>query len=318
MNRFCQIATIILSACLSTARCESKAEPKVEDNFKVSWSSITYTKRVSLGNPAVGRGLGQDSSEGLSLSCEVEILDPNLVLGTCATPVVEQIKDGNDADLGIIDQPSPGSGLNYEAPRFRQRFVAPTQPPRWKTVIRSALRLPPAQSSRPQFVEEIQPSRMDIHLDVGLSKQAGGRIGRIKGYFYALVAESLEYVDVPFKPSDDWVRLTPDMEIRLKEAQCTDSSFRFNIEVEPKERYRPLSVQDYLPSRIVVARKFIGEDGKPTRHFSGFPNLPAHVGGSGSGGGSDSRIKSIRFVIAVNPTHREIPFVLEDIPLPKP
>lgn len=316
MNRFCRAAIIVVSIGLTTARCESKAEPKIEDNFKVSWSSITYTKRVSVGNPAVGRGQGQDSSEGLSLSCEVEILDPNLVLGTCSTPVIEQIKDGNNADLEIIDQPGPGSGLNYEAPRFSQRFVAPTRPPRWKTVIRSALRLPPAAGSRPQFVEEIQPSPMHVHLDVGLSKQAGGRIGRVKGYFYALAAESLEQVDVPFKPSDDWVRLTPDMEIRLKEAQCTDSSFRFNIEVEPKERYRPLSVQDYLPSRIVVARKFIGEDGKPTQHFAGFRNPPAHVGGSG--GGSDSRIKSIRFVIAVNPTHREIPFVLEDIPLPKP
>jgi len=30
------------------------------------------------------------------------------------------------------------------------------------------------------------------------------------------------------------------------------------------------------------------------------------------------QIKKIRFVIAVNPTHREIPFVLENIPLPKP
>ena len=81
---------------------------------------------------------------------------------------------------------------------------------------------------------------------------------------------------------------------------------------------RPLSVQDYLPNRMVVAREFIGEDGKPTQHFSGLRRLPARVSGSGSGGGSNCRIKSVRFVIAVNPTHHEIPFVLEHIPLPKP
>ncbi|MBL7186361.1 MAG: hypothetical protein ISS70_08540 [Phycisphaerae bacterium] len=124
-----------------------------------------------------------------------------------------------------------------------------------------------------------------------------------------------------FKQSDDWVRLTPDMEIRLKEAQCTESSFRFDIDSRPEEggaSMRPLSVQDYLPRRVVVARQFIGEDGKLSNHFSGLRRLPAHVTGSGSGGGSNCQIKTIRFVIAVNPTHHEIPLVLEHIPLPRP
>lgn len=82
---------------------------------------------------------------------------------------------------------------------------------------------------------------------------------------------------------------------------------------------RPISVNDPLPSRIVVTRQFIGSDGKPTHHFSGIRRLPAHVGGNGSGSGGDSgQIQKIRFVIAVNPTHYKIPFAFEHIPLPKP
>lgn len=311
---------IFISTGFAAEQSESKAKPKVEDLFKVNWSSLTYNKTVSVRNPAITKNQrSAGTSERLSLSCQIEILDPNLVLGTCATPVIEQAKDGSNADVIIMSKPGPARRSNYEAPRFIRRFSTPPQSPKWKTAIRSTLRLSPPPPPRPQLVNEIQPMPMDIQLDVGLSKQAGGEISRVKGYFYALVAESLEYVDVPFKPSDDWVRLTEDMNIRLKEAQCTDSSFRFNIEVTPKNTAsQPILVEGYLPGRMVVARQFIDQAGKPTEHFSAFRHLPAHISGSGSGGGSNSQIKSIRFVIGVNPRHCKIPFVLEDIPIPKP
>lgn len=45
--------------------------------------------------------------------------------------------------------------------------------------------------------------------------------------------------------------------------------------------------------------------------------LPASIGGSGSGSGGNGPVKTIRFVIAVNPTDYEVPFDLEHIPLPK-
>ncbi|MHC4356290.1 MAG: hypothetical protein ACYS0H_26605 [Planctomycetota bacterium] len=336
MRRIAVLAVITLSiglsAALSESKAESKAEKKIEDNFKVSWSSIDYTKRVSVRNPAVsqygqqvqvqmqGRGQGQDVSESVSLSCEVEILDPNFVLGISRAPMIEEMTDDKGESIGISTRSSSSFQMRYEVPRYDRRFVAPQRQPKWKTAVRSALKLPPKESSRPRWVEEIRPSRMQIDLDVDLSKRTAGEIGRVEGHFYALVAESYENIDVPFKPSDKWVRLTPDMEIQLKEAKCTETGFRFSIKSRPQGggSMRPLSVQDYVPNRIVTAREFIGEDGKPTDHFRGLRRLPAHITGSGSGGGSNSQIKSIRFVVAVNPTHFEIPFVLENIPLPKP
>ena len=80
-----------------------------------------------------------------------------------------------------------------------------------------------------------------------------------------------------------------------------------------------LTVGDFLPDRVVVAQQLIGQDGKPSRHHSGFRSIPAHVGGSGRGGGSNvGRIEKIRFVIALNPKQYKVPFKLEDIPLPNP
>jgi len=42
------------------------------------------------------------------------------------------------------------------------------------------------------------------------------------------------------------------------------------------------------------------------------------IAGRGSGGGGNSRIKAIRFVIAVDPTERKIPFEFSHVPLPNP
>ena len=70
---------------------------------------------------------------------------------------------------------------------------------------------------------------MQIELDARLSRQPENEIGRVKGHFYALVAESLEYVEVPFEQSDDWVRLTPDMEIRVGRASCQKSQYTLSV-----------------------------------------------------------------------------------------
>lgn len=312
------IVQIIVSFIgLSVVWAESELDTKAARLFKVRWSSISYNK--TMYNPAVS-SQDREASEKLSLSCEIEILDPNLVLGTCHEPIIKQLTDrkGQNIDPGRA-QPR-AARLLYEVPNYRTRFKQPPGPSRWETLVRSVLRLPQKPRGRPELVSELEPSRMQIELDAELCERAGGQIGRVKGHFYALMAESLEHVEVPFEPNDNWVRLTPDLEIQVREARYTGSSFHFKIETHPQggASMQPLTVEGYLPSRIVVARQLIGADGKPTRHFAGLRRLPASVGGSGSGSGGDCRIEKIRYVIAVNPTHHKIPFELERIPLPHP
>ena len=162
---------------------------------------------------------------------------------------------------------------------------------------------------------------MQIDLGVATGEQPGEKISRVKGYFHALVAESFEYVDVPFKKSDKWVRLTPDTEVQILEAFTDESSYRIKTKERPEGGgFRGmLSAESYMPARLVTSRQLIGPDDKPVRRHSGSRMLPFHIGGSSSGGGTSmGQIKKIRYVIAVNPTHYEIPFVLENIPLPKP
>ncbi len=108
-------------------------------------------------------------------------------------------------------------------------------------------------------------------------------------------------LDVPFEPNDQWVRLTPTLEIQLPQASCTASSFQYRLETRPQSQdSRPLKPGDPLSSRLVVARQLIRPDGKPRdRPFGPSPWVPAPVGGGMSGSGPDCQIKTLRLVIAV-------------------
>jgi hypothetical protein len=315
------VATVALSAGLAAAQTGSKLDAKAADRFHVRWSRVTYNKVVETHNPEVVQTRGQ-ASETLSLACEIVVRDPNLVLGTCREGVATQVTGRRGRDLEISPMPSR-PGLNYETLQYRQQYTQPPAVPRWQAVLRSVLRLQQTTNTsfRPQLVTELQPSYLEVRLPLRLLGQAGGELGRVKGCFHALLAESIEHVDVPFEPNDAWVRLTPDLEVQVREASCTGSSFRFRIDARPRDQFsgRPLTLGDPLPGRLVVGRQFLGEDGRPTHHFRNVSHwLPAHVAESGGGGGGSSRITAIRFLIAVNPTHCSVPFELQRIPLPDP
>jgi hypothetical protein len=320
--RLIVVKVIVLFVGLPITLAESEHNTKVTERFKVSWSSMSYNKTIY--NPeAPSRAQNQrtqESSESLSLHCEIEILDANMVLGTSQQPIITQLTDskGQNIDAGL-EQPDLRN-LSYNGLYYRTRHVQPPGSPRWKTAIRSALKLQQETPPRPELVTELQPSRMHVQLDVGLCKRAGEEINRAEGYFYVLMAESLEHIEVPFEPNDNWVPLTSDLEIQVREALSSDSSYRYNIgsrRLGGTYTHR-LTVGNFLPDRVVVAQQLIGQDGKPSRHHGGFRSIPAHVGGSGSGGGSVDRIEKIRFVIALNPIQYKVPFKLEHIPLPDP
>jgi hypothetical protein len=329
MNRLRQIAVFtviaviaVIATCIgflaarSESKTESKADTKVEDNFKVSCS------KTSLRTTRVSDGQVQEVSERLRLSCEVEILDPNFVLGISRAPVIEEATDDKGENIQVDSRLPSSFRMRHRAPSTLPRFVAPQKPAKWKTAVRSALKLSPKKKSPfPQIVHEVRPSRMQIDLVVGRGRQSSERIGRVKGYFYALVAESFEYVDVPFKKSDKWVRLTPDVEVQVRDAFCDGSSYRLSTKARPEGRgFRGwLSAESYMPARVVVSRQLIGPHDKPVRRYAGPRRLPPYSPGRNSSGSSSmGQIKKIRYVIAVNPTHYKIPFVLENIPLPKP
>lgn len=297
----------------------AEVDRKIAACFATRWSSARYNKSVELRNTE-GSAAKEQVSESLSISCQVEIRNPERIIGICPAGTVTEMIDANGRDVSAAVLSPQQRDWHYEGLRYQNRFTQPRQVPGWQKALRSFLRIPANKNFKPELVADLQPSNMELRLDTGLLAGAPAEIRRIKGYFHAVTAAKFENVDVPFEPNEAWVRLTDDLEIQVREARNVGSSFHYRIEAREDSRrsMRGLTANDPLPSRIVTARQFIGIDGKPTRQFPGMRSLPVHVGGSGSGSGSDAQIKTIRFVIAVNPTHHEIPFKLEHIPLPDP
>jgi hypothetical protein len=293
-------------------------EPNLADRFDVRWSSIRYDKSVTVCNQARLRmGAQSGNSKDLTLSCLIGIREPDRIVGTSREATITRITDGDGRDIDMRLFPARPARL-YEGLRYGLRHLPR---PRWVRTLRSILRLP-AKWYTGRFVSELRPSEMEIRLNPVLLEQADGRIGLLEGYFYALVAESLDYMEVPFKPNDRWVPVTPELEIRVRRAQCTQSKYEYDIETRaPGRRDRrpwPLRVGYPVPSRLVVARQFIRADGEPALSGGWSGGLPARVGGNASGPSHNARIKAIRFVVAVNASHCKIPFELRDIPLPDP
>jgi hypothetical protein len=271
---------------------------------------------VQVHNPAVS-STKLEASESLSLSCEIVIRDPNLVLGTSREGVITQLTGSNGREIALSPAPSRSRpGQNYEGLQYQERFTQPQAVPRWRAWLRSTLRLPRDTSFRPQLVTELRPSPMGLSLDMALLRQAGGELRSVKGYFHALLAESIENVDVPFEPNDTWVRLTPDLEIPVREASSTGSSFRFHIETRPPggSYGRPLSVGDPLPSRSSWAGSCSARTASQRSRRILAPACPV----GGMGGRPQCQIETIRFLVAIRPTDCRIPFEFQHIPLPDP
>lgn len=319
LRRITIFGVVVYSLGMAAARAEADANSKLADNFKVSLVSIKYPAA-----PPFSRSPGvEQTAEQLRFDCEIAMSDANLVLGVSQRGTIAKIRKDGGQTVDVPEQKSSermGMLYIYHSPRYRRQFVAQMKAPKWKTVIRSILRLPPPIGRWPKWSDRLVPSQMTLELDSGLIGQDSEKLDCVEGYLYVVMAESFEYIDVPFKPSEKWVRLTADLEIRVLEARTTESHYDFRIETRRGERaFRtPLSPASDLPDRFPVDRQLRGRDGRPFGRRSGpIFGLPS-VGGRGSGGGSKiGPIEKIRFVIAVNPSHHKIPFALEDIPLPE-
>lgn len=262
---------------------DSQLNKKIAESLNIRWRSLEYEK--TLYNPALTPNKrGRPKAERLFISCDIKMPDSGLILTTCPDAVIEQITDSRGSKIHPL--PSQSTFRYIHQPRSKIGFI------------------PERQHSEPEY------SHLWVELDDGLPEHVSGEIG-LKGHFYALTSESLEYVELPFEPNDNWVNITPDVEIRVRQARNEASMYRFEIEKRPEVAIDLFDVQigDYLPSRLVVDRQIIV---KTSAMGAGGGGASGRIGGTGSGTG---RAEKIRYTIAVNPTHQKIPFELEQIPL---
>ncbi len=305
---------------LTTARADTRLKKYVDLN----WKDFRYLKSVSVNKLSNNKNV-QYTKEELRLSCEIKIKDPNIVLGTCDRGIVTQLTDKNGQKIDLIKKLPKTHFSSYHGPYYNQRYIKLPETPRWKKFLLSIAGRKLKTQIRHKSVFEITPNQISIELDTRLIEKAGGEIKSLKGYINVLTARWIEYLDVPFEPNSNWINLTPDTQVRICDAQFSQSmpgiSYRYEIEQRWRNRKRlpHITVGDNVPKRIVIGYQLIDKNGK-TIYFSDRRRIPADVYGqcSGTDHSNTAPIKKIRFLTAAKARHQKMPFEFKNIPIPNP
>lgn len=202
-------------------------------------------------------------------------------------------------------------------------------------------------------VQKLKPSEVPIRLHLAPDNGVPSVLSRIHGYVYALYADDIIEVDVPFEPVGQWVKVAPNLEIqvdpdtlpppgpveyeprpdriasphRLKTprvihgyATCVRSKTGKSVrglsdELKDGEAFGPYLV---IETKLYdSARKITYSVGKQSVRGECRGGTRAHsvyCGGSTIQG--HDTYDMIRHVIAVNPREVKIPFTLTNVPVP--
>lgn len=327
----------------ASSKPSSGTSTKIADWFKVRWGSLTYTKTIS-NRPGSSAGKDRRTSEKLYLSCSAEVLKPDLVVGTCDGPTITQIADGSGRSIDFVGE-SPGSrATRYEPLCYVPTPEMPSKLGLLEGKTRLALGLPLTSRNRPRMEKELRPAGIRIELDPELMTRGEKEIGCVKGCFHALTVNSFKTIRVPFEQSNDWVRLTDELEIRVVRLWHDGFDYRYEIEERRQNTHRPgkpmdrsqrsrsigglrdrlqmgprrpgMYIDNPLPASIVVDENFINTGGEPRRKpiFRGI-SLPGSLNRNGA---SQSAAEAIAYMIGIKPEHQQIPFEFRNIPLPLP
>ncbi len=310
---------VLLFVGLSAARAGPESDQKTASYFTVKPLQVQYNEIIQIVDLDVSPAKPR-VQEHLSLYCRVDIRDPNHVLGTYPGGEITRVTTSDGRNIDITSPRPFRQRLIYDRLQYQDRAIPPPAESRFRKFMRSTLRLPAGARFLPQSVSELLPGQASFWLDPELLRQTGSELLCVKGFFYALVAESIEQVDVPFEPNSMWVRLTPEKEVRLRDVSRTGATISFSVETRPPDNRPPdrLAAGDPLPNRLVTGLEFVPENGKPIPRRQSGPVLRGIGGPGGSPPSQTGTIKAIRFVIAVHPTHCRIPFELQHVPLPDP
>jgi hypothetical protein len=145
---------------------------------------------------------------------------------------------------------------------------------------------------------------------------------------YALLFQKKQSIDLPFQVTGQSVQILPGVKVLIEEATSQGEDYRYQLKTEFEGTVNPFAMMvsmhegSILPGYLISEIQLLDAQGSPVNASSGSfgssmsgstgkATLTGHGTCSACGG-----VKTIRFVVVVNPYEVKIPFVLTDIPVP--
>lgn len=235
----------------------------------------------------------------------VEILDPNNLIALDAQ---------NSIHCQALDEQGNGVTLRHIGAPFEPRHC-------WDVLNTS-------------------PRPFTLQLQLDPNQVIPAELSQLDFYVYALYAQPLTVIDIPFKPMNDWMELWPGFRVIIETALLEDGTCEYAI----KEEISGLSNSDdvlkqgydlcgadelgwyrfediFTDRDLIYNRDMIDASGMPTSRNGG-----SRSSSSRKSGGMTSRTESgdwnecsgiafIRYTIAVKPYKLVVPLTLRDIPV---
>jgi len=277
-------------------------------HFVATWESLTSMSK--LYNPA-GTSGAKLSERSLSIAARVDVIDVNGVVGFDWTDKNTLVLDEKGREV-YSGKPVPSNYCHfYWTPRTIKKMVAG------------------------QWVSELQPYNVAVEIPMDPNRPYPLVLSKVEWSMYALVVGETKTVDVPFRPTVDWITLTPGLEIKVDSITAENGKFDYKLST----RYShgkvvwwagaaaiALWTKDPTPEVILTKLDVLDPQGKSILDQSGGFSSGSGGGGSGDvttgtahGTGSCSicgTATTFRFTLVLKPVQKELRFVLENVPVP--
>ena len=180
-----------------------------------------------------------------------------------------------------------------------------------------------------------RPPRLSLTFPMDPAEGYPSLLRELGFSLYALTAEYIQYIEVPFRASDQWIAILPDYQLKIEEAVSEGKNyayrmlFRYTGQGERPSSHISVREDEPLPRYWDMGLTFLNAEGKDVFKVAGPGSSGSSRGSSGSGEGHGvysatghgecgacGAVKTILFRFAVNPSEVELSYVLNDIPVP--
>jgi hypothetical protein len=277
-------------------------------HFVATWESLSAMSK--LYNPA-GTSGAKPPERSLSIAARVDVVDVDGVLGFDWSERQTLVLDENGGEV-YSGKPIPSHYCHFYWPlRYLKKMVAG------------------------QWVNELQPYNVTVDMPLDPNRPYPLVLSKVEWSMYALVPGEIKTVDVPFRPTADWITLTPGLEIRVDSITAENGKFDYRLSMRYVSKKVvwwagvaaiALWTQDPTPEVILTKLDILDPQGQSILDQSGGFSSGSGGGGSGDlttgtahGNGSCAicgTATTFRFTLVLKPVQQELRFVLENVPVP--
>jgi hypothetical protein len=210
---------LVLVVCAyGAAAAGQPKEPAAEANeswiaakhLAPGWESMALTTR--LFNPDMPPSVNKTPRRSLSFAGQIHVIDPNGLIGLeeVATHAIVFDEVGNH--IQMAGTTSYGSPL-YQPIRYVGTLWVPTG----------------------EVIVSIWPYSFSIDMLMGYDMPFPVTLSRLEWTMSVLLSDTFITVDIPFAATNDWVELTPGLEVLVEQAAVSEGKYNYRL----KARYNP-------------------------------------------------------------------------------